>query len=106
VAVWPFDRPGAGAPTALEIFPRMLARRLAPPGGPRGAAFRAAVLAALQPAAIGAVAGMRDLALANQDAFDAAVSAITLSRDPAAGLIAGDAAAAGLEGWIWGARPS
>ena len=104
VAIWPFDRPDAARPLAVEIFPRMIARRLAPPGRARGAAFRAGVLAALPPAALGGLPGARDRMLGNQDAFDAAVSAIVLSRDPAAGLTAPAGEPVLREGWIWGAR--
>jgi hypothetical protein len=102
VAVWPFDVPRARSPIAVEIFPRMIARRLAP-GGASGVTFRAGVVGALPVAALAGVALARDLALANQDAFDAAVSAIALSR----GEIAPEAPvgeAAAREGWIWGAR--
>jgi Protein of unknown function (DUF429) len=103
VRIWPFDAPAPGAPVAVEIFPRMIARGLAPSGG-RGAAFRGRVVEALPEAALAGVAGARGAALASQDAFDAAVSAIALSRDGAAGLAAPAGPAPPSEGWIWGAR--
>jgi hypothetical protein len=103
VAVWPFDAPAPGGPAAVEIFPRMIARRLARAGS-RGAAFRAEVLAGLPHRAFAGAPGARERALAGQDAFDAAVSAIALSRDAAAGLVAPAPAVADREGWIWGAR--
>jgi hypothetical protein len=102
VAVWPFDAPRPGSPVAVEIFPRMIARGLAP-GRARGAAFRAAVTAALPEGALAGVAGARARALAGQDAFDAAVSAIALSRGETA-LEGPPGEAARREGWIWGAR--
>jgi hypothetical protein len=103
VAVWPFDRPARGAPVAVEIFPRMIARGLARGDGASAAAFRAAVVAAMPARTLAAVAGARERILAGQDAFDAAVSAIALSRgETALEAPAGDAA--GREGWIWGAR--
>lgn len=106
VAVWPFDEAAQGAPAAVEIFPRMLARALAPPGAGRGAAFRAAVVAALPDGALAAVPGARRRMLAGQDAFDAAVAAIALSRDPGAGLRAPRGEPVLSEGWIWAARPA
>ena len=105
-AVWPFDAPAGTAPVVAEIFPRMIARGLAPPSAGRGAAFRARVVGALPEAALGRVAGARDRTLASQDAFDAAVSAIALSRDPAAGLTAPAGEPVCREGWIWGVRPA
>jgi hypothetical protein len=80
ISVWPFDPPRL--PLAVEVFPRAVARALAPPGGPRsGAAFRAVVVER-HAAAFGSWA---DLACANQDAFDAAVTALGLAAD--AGLV-------------------
>jgi Protein of unknown function (DUF429) len=103
-AIWPFDSPGRAAPLVVEVFPRMIARRLARPRGARGAAFRARVVAALPPTALAGVPAARDRVLANQDAFDAAVSAIALSRHPGAGLTAPAGEPVRREGWIWGAR--
>jgi hypothetical protein len=101
VAIWPFDRPVAGAPVAVEVFPRMLARALVPDGG-RGRGFRARVVDGLGREAL-AVRGARDLALTNQDAFDAATSALALSACSARDLelVGAAAAAARREGWIW-----
>jgi hypothetical protein len=101
VRIWPFDAPAPGAPLVVEIFPRMIARRLAP-GRARGGAFRALVTAAVPEDALAGVAGAGDLALANQDAFDAAVSAIALSRCGKAAPEAPAGGAAECEGWIWG----
>ncbi|HVG99822.1 MAG TPA: hypothetical protein VM844_03580, partial [Miltoncostaeaceae bacterium] len=44
--------------------------------------------------------------LAGQDAFDAGVAAIALSRDPGAGLRAPRGEPVLSEGWIWAARPA
>jgi hypothetical protein len=63
------------------------------------------VVAALPARALAAVAGARERMLAGQDAFDAAVSAIVLSRGET-GLEAPAGEAARREGWIWGARPA
>lgn len=73
VAVWPFDAPRL--PMAAEVFPRQMARWLAPgAAGLRGAAFRAAAVEAL-----GAAAGPHAGTLrASQDAFDAAAAALGL----------------------------
>ena len=62
------------------------------------------VTAALPEDALAGVPGAGDLALANQDAFDAAVSAIALSRSGKAALEAPAGGAPSCEGWIWGAR--
>jgi hypothetical protein len=106
VAIWPFDDARRGTPAAVEIFPRMLARALAPPGAGRGAAFRAAVVGALPAEALAAVPGARRRMLASQDAFDAGVAALALSRDPGAGLRAPRGEPVVSEGWIWAARPA
>ncbi len=75
VAIWPFDTPRL--PMAAEVFPRQLARWLAPHAARHaGTAFRHAVVDALGMA----VAGFDDALRASQDAFDAAVAAIGLWR--------------------------
>jgi hypothetical protein len=104
VAIWPFEPPVPGRPVAVEIFPRMIARALRPRGAGTGAGFRSGVLGALGSAALAGVSGAGDRALASQDAFDAAVSAIVLARDGVGGLTPPAADAADREGWIWGAR--
>ncbi len=104
VAVWPFDAPDPGSPVVVEIFPRMIARRLAPRPSIRGPVFRARVVEALPDGALAGPPRARDLALASQDAFDAAVSAIALSRGPGAGLLAPAGEVVAREGWIWGVR--
>ena len=73
VTVWPFDVPRL--PVAVEVFPRALARLLAPDAvGVTGAAFRTEVIA-LHAGAFGDLARVAEN---NQDAFDAAVAALAL----------------------------
>jgi hypothetical protein len=75
VAIWPFDPPRL--PVAVEVFPRLLTRLVAPSAdGLTGAALRQAVVA--QDAA--ALGGFAAICEANQDAFDAAVTALALAR--------------------------
>lgn len=75
VAIWPFDPPRL--PMAAEVFPRQMARWLAPAAARlRGEAFRAAVVEELGDA----VTGHADALAASQDAFDAAVAALGLWR--------------------------
>lgn len=75
VAIWPFDAPRL--PMAAEVFPRQMARWLAPGAARRtGPAFRHAVVDALG----GAAGGFADALRASQDAFDAAAAAIGLWR--------------------------
>lgn len=77
VSVWPFDAPRL--PVAVEVFPRALARALAPAGAPRtGASFRAAVVEQHADA----LGPWRDIVRGNQDAFDAAVAALALAWTP------------------------
>jgi hypothetical protein len=66
-AIWPFDVP-ACPPVAVEIYPRVFTG----PVVKSSASARAGVLAALPP-------GLRDRAVASEDAFDAAVSALAMS---------------------------
>jgi len=73
VTIWPFDAPRL--PVAVEVFPRALARLLAPGAtGRHGADFRTEVIAR-HPDAFGDLARV---AAQNQDAFDAAVVALAL----------------------------
>ena len=74
VSVWPFDAPRL--PVAVEVFPRALARRLAPTGTRRGGpGFRAAVV----DRHADAFGPWADVVRGNQDAFDAAVAAVGLA---------------------------
>jgi hypothetical protein len=75
-AIWPFDTP-APAPVAVEIWPRAFTG----PVVKSDARARAAHLDALVPAL---PASMRDDAVGSEDAFDAALSAVVMSRDEAA----------------------
>ena len=68
-SIWPFDPPGL--PTVVEIYPRALTG----PVRKRDAADRCRYLADL-----GLPAAFRSLAEAGEDAFDAAVSALVMSR--------------------------
>jgi len=80
VAIWPFDPPRL--PVAVEVFPRLLARLVAPAAdGLSGAGLRRAVVAQ-EDGALGPFAGA---CAANQAAFDAAVTALALGR--ARGLV-------------------
>jgi hypothetical protein len=73
-AIWPFD--DARAAIAIEIYPRLFARGVKK----SRADDRAAHLAALRPKL---PAVMRDIAASNDDAFDAAVTALAMSRHAA-----------------------
>jgi hypothetical protein len=77
LAMWPFDAPRM--PLAVEVFPRLLARDRTGDAASRlrGRAFREAVVDRLGPAVH---AGRGALLRSNQDAFDAAVSALALAR--------------------------
>lgn len=101
LAVWPFEEPRL--PMVVEVFPRLLAHGLggAPVRRLRGAAFRAAVVAALGPAL--GVREHRAWAADNQDAFDAAVAAIALweGRARLAALPVEADPRRRLEGRIW-----
>jgi hypothetical protein len=90
--VWPFDlRPG---PVVAEVDPRMFT-------GPVVKSLAEARAAAWSAARVPAPPALRDLALAGEDAFDAALTAVALSRG-----VTGAAdlpPIASLEGWVWGA---
>ncbi len=73
IAVWPFDVPRL--PVAVEVFPRALAHLLAPDAARRTGADARAVVVARHADAFGDLAGVAE---GNQDAFDAAVSALAL----------------------------
>jgi hypothetical protein len=97
VSIWPFDEPRL--PVTVEVFPRLLARRVAP-GAERltGAGLRQAVVAQ-EADALGGYVGVTEH---NQDAFDAAVTALALwrARDLFGQLARGRAAADPREGAI------
>ena len=75
VTIWPFDLPRL--PVAVEVFPRALARLLAPEAvGVTGAGLPHRAIAVHA----GAFGDLAHVARANQDAFDAAVTALALGR--------------------------
>jgi hypothetical protein len=92
--VWPFDaRPG---PVVAEVYPRLFT-------GPVVKSRAAARAAAWEAAAVPAPAALRELAVASEDAFDAALTAVALSqgvRRPSRDLPDGVVT---LEGWALGA---
>jgi hypothetical protein len=71
-AIWPFDLP-ASPPVAVEIYPRLFTG----PVVKSSASARADLLDARYPAL---PPRLRDHAVASEDAFDAAVSALAMSR--------------------------
>ncbi len=71
-AIWPFDAP-AVAPVVVEIYPRALTGVVVK----SSAAARHEYLARLEPGLRGS---LHDLAVDSEDAFDAAASAIVMSR--------------------------
>jgi hypothetical protein len=98
-AIWPFDAPAA-APVAIEIYPRLLTGAVVK--SDRGA--RRAHLDQRHP---GIETGLRDLALAGEDAFDAAVSAIVMSHHEGRlrALPEIDDPVVRREGWVWAPPP-
>jgi len=90
VSIWPFDEPRL--PVAVEVFPRALARLVAPEATRlTGAGLRQAVVAQ-QADLLGGFAGT---IAENQDACDAALSALALGRaGDLLGQLARDRAAA------------
>jgi hypothetical protein len=94
-AIWPFDAPAA-PPVAVEIYPRALTGAVVK----RDPAARIAYLDRRYP---GLSAPMRDLAVASEDAFDAAVAALVMSgHETALRTLAPRAdPAARREGWVW-----
>lgn len=94
-AVWPFHAP-AQSPLAIEIYPRALTGAVVKSSAPARAEYLALHFADLDPA-------LRDVAGASEDAFDAAVSAIVMSRhqDELLALPAIDDAVACREGKVW-----
>jgi hypothetical protein len=94
-AIWPFDAP-AHPPVALEIWPRVFTGPVVK-SDPRA---RAAHLDVHHPALD---ATLRVAAVGSEDAFDAAVSAVVMSRHEAElrSLPAPDHVDAQLEGCVW-----
>jgi len=75
VSIWPFDPPRL--PAVVEVFPRLMVRLVAPyADSVTGAALRRAVVDG-EALALGEFAAV---CAANQDAFDAAIAALALSR--------------------------
>jgi hypothetical protein len=98
-AVWPFDEP-ARPPVVVEIYPRALTGAVVK----SNADARRAYLDDLRPRL---TPELRDRSAASADAFDAAVSAIVMSREEPAlrALPAIDDAIARREGWVWTPTP-
>jgi len=71
-AVWPFHAP-AQPPVTVEIYPRALTGPVVKSSAPARAAYLDSRLPELDSA-------LRDVAVSTEDAFDAAVSAIVMSR--------------------------
>jgi hypothetical protein len=93
-AIWPFDEP-ASAPVAVEIWPRTFT-------GPVVKSDPAARAAHLDAHEHDLDAG-RELAVRSEDAFDAAVSAVVMSRheDELRALPALDGSETRYEGCVW-----
>jgi hypothetical protein len=89
--IWPFDT--QGAPSVIEIYPRLCTG----PVAKRNAGARSAHLSGRFPESI--PQRLFELAVSSEDAFDAAVSAIIMSRHAAA--LAALPPADNLEGAIW-----
>lgn len=94
-SIWPFDAPAA-APVAVEIWPRSFT-------GPTVKSNPAARAAHLDSHLPDLARTWRDAAAGSEDAFDAAVSAVVMSRHEAAlrtlpPLAQPDAR---VEGWVW-----
>ena len=71
-AIWPFDEP-ARPPVAIEIYPRVLTGAVVKSSPAARRAYLDARLPELAPP-------FRDVASSSEDAFDAAVSAVVMSR--------------------------
>jgi hypothetical protein len=94
-SIWPFDAP-AEAPVAVEIWPRTFT-------GPVVKSDAAARAAHLDAHLSGLARRWRDVAIGSEDAFDAAVSAVVMSRHEAElrALPALDDPVSRVEGWVW-----
>lgn len=71
-SIWPFDAP-AVAPVAVEIYPRLLTGAVVKSDHRARRAYLEVHHRSLEP-------NLRELAVASEDAFDAAVSALVMSR--------------------------
>jgi hypothetical protein len=92
-AVWPFDAPATH--TLVEIYPRWLTGAV----HKRRADARAAYLQRHEPQL---APGVRDCMIGSEDAFDAGISALAMSRAKhPAQLAAAPHPDTRLEGWIW-----
>jgi hypothetical protein len=95
-AIWPFDAP-ARPPVVVEIWPRTFTGRVVKSDSGARAAHLDQHLADLPPA-------WRDAAVGSEDAFDAALSAVAMSRHEAALRALPDLGdRARLEGCVWSA---
>jgi hypothetical protein len=93
--IWPFDAP-ARPPVAVEIWPRAFTGPVVKSRATARAAYLDHHLPDLRSA-------LRDAAVEREDAFDAAVSAVVMSRhEPALRALPVLADAARHEGWVWG----
>jgi hypothetical protein len=94
-AIWPFDEPAA-PPVAVEIWPRAFTGPVVKSDPAARAAHVDENLPDLEPV-------WRDVAVASEDAFDAAVSAVVMSRHEAElrALPTVDHPVARQEGWVW-----
>jgi hypothetical protein len=97
-AVWPIDQP-APAPLAVEIYPRALTGHVVKSSTEARRAYLDEHLTDLP-------AMFRELAAASEDAFDAAVSAVVMSRhhDALVSLPRARDPVVRREGWVWEPR--
>jgi Protein of unknown function (DUF429) len=91
-SVWPFD--ASGSHTICEIYPRLFTGAVIK----RSAEARSAYLTQ---AALAITTAQRDAMCASEDAFDAGVSALVMSRVDAAPLPRSTDAVSAIEGAIW-----
>jgi hypothetical protein len=95
-AIWPFDAP-AEPPVAVEIWPRSLTGPVVKSDGRARADYADRHLPGLP-------AALRDAVVGSDDAFDAAVSAVVMSRhEPALRTLPALGGEARIEGWVWSA---
>jgi hypothetical protein len=98
-AIWPFDVP-ARSPLAVEIWPRALTGPVVKSSATARAAYLDDHLPRLLPA-------WRDAAVDSEDAFDAAVSAVVMSRhEPALRALPALDDRARSEGCVWSPEPA